>query len=412
MHNDTTLTATPRRAPFNLFTGFLLLATLALCARSSSSSLRQNRELRAEAAALRQLAGDSVRSPEGRDCSPHSKLVRTPLPRCFRAFPGPTPPSPTRWPSPTAAPARSSSSSLRRLRRVRGRDAARRRARRAPHAPPVVACFAIQIDAKSPADLTHTNLGVAVRGVPRSAERSWLRRIPLVPARRPSLDHEGARIRGWYGAPDEPPVGPDRARRGHARRHARPVPTSPADGQHVAEPSGRALLLSLRPITPSLTRGLLVPKHAAPSTTPAKHLPRGRMGQKQMRSGTDAGSKPHQLGELTPCRRPTARSSVLARAGRVAVVAVDVAVRNRSRAATRRGSSPCSTDGAAGPRPPSPRTSSAAPTTPILAALHDRLDTIALHLDWLQQKSETDGLRTEGAAERAPAIASQVHDTT
>jgi hypothetical protein len=71
----------------------------------------------------------------------------------------------------------------------------------ARHSASGLACYAIQIDAKSPADLTHTNLGVDVRGVP-GAERFWLRRIPLVPAV-VSLDHEGTRIRGYYGAPDD-----------------------------------------------------------------------------------------------------------------------------------------------------------------------------------------------------------------
>ena len=71
----------------------------------------------------------------------------------------------------------------------------------ARHGSSGLACYGIQIDAKSPAELTHTDLGVDVRGVP-GAERSWLRRVPLVPAI-VILDHEGALVRGYYGAPDE-----------------------------------------------------------------------------------------------------------------------------------------------------------------------------------------------------------------
>ena len=171
------------------FTGFLVLATLALSVLVIVLA-RHNRQLRGEAAALRQLAGDSALFP--------GELLAS-----LDSFaPEGTPPD----------------SAQNALALIDGRPGTilllysgacgacevvmpRFAALAARHGASGLACYAIQIDAKSPAELTHTNLGAEVRGVP-GAERSWLRRIPLVPAI-VILDHEGALVRGYYGAPDD-----------------------------------------------------------------------------------------------------------------------------------------------------------------------------------------------------------------
>lgn len=55
----------------------------------------------------------------------------------------------------------------------------------------------VQSDATGPAELKHTEMNFPLRGVP-GAERSWLRRVPLVPAVL-IVDHEGTLRAGWYG---------------------------------------------------------------------------------------------------------------------------------------------------------------------------------------------------------------------
>lgn len=184
------------------FTGFLVLATLALSVLVVVLA-RNNRQLRAEAVALRQLAGDSALFP--------GELLAS-----LDSFAPPTAPNTT--PTDGSALPASNDAAQNALDLVDGRPGTilllysgacgacdvvmpRFAALAARHGASGVACYAIQIDAKAPADLTHTNLGVDVRGVP-GAERSWLRRIPLVPAI-VILDHEGALVRGIYGAPDD-----------------------------------------------------------------------------------------------------------------------------------------------------------------------------------------------------------------
>lgn len=179
---------------FSWFTGFLILATLVLSVLVVVLA-RHNRQLRGEAAALRQLAGDSALFP--------GELLAS-----LESF----------GPASTEASAPSTETTQNALTLVDGRPGTilllysgtcgacevvmpRFAALAARHGASGVACYGIQIDAKSPAELTHTDLGVDVRGVP-GAERSWLRRIPLVPAI-VILDHEGALVRGIYGAPDE-----------------------------------------------------------------------------------------------------------------------------------------------------------------------------------------------------------------
>lgn len=170
------------------FTGFLILATLVLSVLVIVLA-RHNRQLRGETAALRQLAGDSALFPgellawldsfgpssTGTDATDALTLVDGRPGTILLLYSGTCGACEVVMPRFAALAARHRASGL--------------------------ACYGIQIDAKSPADLTHTDLGVDVRGVP-GAERSWLRRIPLVPAI-VILDHEGALVRGYYGAPDE-----------------------------------------------------------------------------------------------------------------------------------------------------------------------------------------------------------------
>ncbi len=191
--------AAPRTIPW--FTGFLLLATLVLSVLVIVLA-RNNRELRAEAAALRQLSGDSALFPGE---------VLASLESFGPASTDASAPDPTDAPPTNAPPADA-------LTLVDGRPGTvlllysgscgacdvvmpRFAALAARHTPAGLACYAIQIDAKSPADLTHTDMGIEVRGVP-GAERSWLRRVPLIPSVI-VLDHEGSLVRGYYGAPDD-----------------------------------------------------------------------------------------------------------------------------------------------------------------------------------------------------------------
>lgn len=186
--------AAPRAIPW--FTAFLVLATLALSILVIVLA-RHNRQLRAETNALRQLAGDSALFPgeilASLDSfgpateSTHDDVAQDAL-TLVDGRPGTI--------------LLLSSGACGACETVMPRFAALA----ARHGASGVACYAIQIDARSPTDLTHTNWGtdlggVQVRGVP-GAERSWLRRIPLIPSI-VILDHEGALVRGFYGAPDD-----------------------------------------------------------------------------------------------------------------------------------------------------------------------------------------------------------------
>lgn len=197
MNDVTTSTAPPRRASFNLFTAFLLLATLAL-SLLVLLLMRQNRNLRSETAALRQLTGESS--------LPKGEMLAS-----LDTFAPPQPASAGADPSLTDTPDAMAfldgrlgtflylfSSSCGSCETIMPRVAALS----ARHTPSGVECFAIQIDANAPADLAHTDLGLPVRGV-YEAPRTWLRRIPLVPAL-VLIDHNGVLIQAWYGAPDEP----------------------------------------------------------------------------------------------------------------------------------------------------------------------------------------------------------------
>lgn len=195
MHDDTNQTVPPRRAPFNFFTAFLLVATLAL-SLLVVLLMRQNRNLRSETVALRQLTGEAA-------------LPRGEMLASLETFPPPAPaaadPTPTDSPDAMAfldgrlgtflylfsASCGSCETMMPRVAAISAR-----------HTPSGIECFAIQIDAKAPADLAHTDLGLPVRGV-YEAPRTWLRRIPLVPAL-VLIDHNGVLIHAWYGAPDEP----------------------------------------------------------------------------------------------------------------------------------------------------------------------------------------------------------------
>lgn len=189
MHDDTPTPPQSRRASFNLFTAFLLLATLTLTVLVLLL-MRQNRNLRSETAALRQLTGESS--------LPKGELLAS-----LDTFAPPSSDTPT----PDAMAFIDGrlgtflylfSSSCGSCETIMPRVAALS----ARHTPSGVECFAIQIDANAPADLAHTDLGLPVRGV-HEAPRTWLRRIPLVPAL-VLIDHNGVLIHAWYGAPDEP----------------------------------------------------------------------------------------------------------------------------------------------------------------------------------------------------------------
>lgn len=56
----------------------------------------------------------------------------------------------------------------------------------------------VQSDADASKDLKHVEANFPIRGVP-GGERSWLRRVPLVPAIL-IVDHEGTLRAAWYGA--------------------------------------------------------------------------------------------------------------------------------------------------------------------------------------------------------------------
>lgn len=189
MHDDTPTAASPRRASFNLFTAFLLLATLAL-SLLVLLLMRQNRNLRSETVALRQLTGEAA-LPKGEMLASLDTFA----------------PASSDTPAPDAMTFIDGrlgtflylfSSSCGSCETVMPRVAALS----TRHTPSGVECFAIQIDANTPEDLTHTNFGLPVRGV-HEAPRTWLRRIPLVPAL-VLIDHNGVLIHAWYGAPDEP----------------------------------------------------------------------------------------------------------------------------------------------------------------------------------------------------------------
>ncbi len=181
----------PARPP--LFSSFLLVSTLALCVLVVILT-RQNRDLRSEATALRQLKGEAA--------LPLGEMVAT-----LESF------APTRAAGdPSDAPETDAlsfadgrlgtllylfSSSCSTCEVVMPRIAALS----LRHKPSGLELFAIQIDAQSPDQLKDAALGVQVRGVP-NAERTWLRRVPLVPSIL-LLDHEGVLVQGWYGAPDD-----------------------------------------------------------------------------------------------------------------------------------------------------------------------------------------------------------------
>lgn len=68
----------------------------------------------------------------------------------------------------------------------------------ATHRAKGVEFIAVQTDAAAPADLKRADVPFALRGVP-GAERSWMRRIPLIPAVL-IVDHRGILRAAWYGA--------------------------------------------------------------------------------------------------------------------------------------------------------------------------------------------------------------------
>lgn len=189
MNDDTPTAASPRRAPLNLFTAFLLLATLTLSILVLLL-MRQNRNLRSETAALRQLTGESS-LPKGEMLASLDTFAPpfsdTPAPDAMAFIDG-------RLGTFLYLFSASCGSCETIMPRVAALSAR--------HTPSGVECFAIQIDANTPQDLAHTDLGLPVRGV-YEAPRTWLRRIPLVPAL-VLIDHNGVLIHAWYGAPDEP----------------------------------------------------------------------------------------------------------------------------------------------------------------------------------------------------------------
>ncbi len=189
MNDVTTSTAPPRRASFNLFTAFLLLATLTL-SLLALLLMRQNRNLRSETAALRQLTGEAA--------LPTGEMLASLDTFAPASSDTPTPDAMSFLDGRLGTFLYLFSSSCGSCETIMPRVAALS----ARHTPSGVECFAIQIDANAPADLAHTDLGLPVRGV-YEAPRTWLRRIPLVPAL-VLIDHNGVLIHAWYGAPDEP----------------------------------------------------------------------------------------------------------------------------------------------------------------------------------------------------------------
>ncbi|MCW5767903.1 MAG: hypothetical protein KIT19_04405 [Phycisphaeraceae bacterium] len=198
MNDDTPAAAHPRRTSFNLFTAFLLLATLTLSILVLLL-MRQNRNLRSETTALRQLTGEAA-LPTGEMLASLETFAPPPT-----HSPGVIAPA-TDTPTPDAMTFIDGrlgtflylfSSSCGSCETIMPRVAALS----ARHTPSGVECFAIQIDANAPADLAHTDLGLPVRGV-HEAPRTWLRRVPLVPAM-VLINHDGVLVRAWYGAPDE-----------------------------------------------------------------------------------------------------------------------------------------------------------------------------------------------------------------
>lgn len=187
--------AAPRGIPW--FTTFLLLATLAL-SLLLLLLMRQNRNLRSEATALRQLTGEAA-LPRGEMLASLETFAPPPTHSPATTAPDtPTPDAMTFIDGRLGTLLYLFSASCGSCETVMPRVAALS----ARHTPAGVECFAIQIDANAPDDLDHTDLGLAVRGV-HDAPRTWLRRVPLVPAM-VLIDHDGVLVRAWYGAPDEP----------------------------------------------------------------------------------------------------------------------------------------------------------------------------------------------------------------
>lgn len=186
-----------------LFSALLLLSTLALSILVVML-LRQNRQLRTEVEAIRQSAGrESL--PSGEMLAALESFgppASAPMPS--PGLPGAPPPN---APPPDAlAFADGRPGTV--LFLFSGACGACDQALplfaslAARHGPSGLECIAVQIDASGPDALAHTDMGVTVRGIP-GAERTWLRRVPLVPAIL-IIDHDGVLIRAWFGAPDEP----------------------------------------------------------------------------------------------------------------------------------------------------------------------------------------------------------------
>ncbi|MBX3315480.1 MAG: hypothetical protein KF902_01305 [Phycisphaeraceae bacterium] len=182
----TTAAQSPRLRP-PLFTAFLLVATLTLSILVLLL-MRQNRNLRSETTALRQLTGEAA--------LPRGEMLASL--ETFASASSDTPDAMAFLDGRLGTFLYLFSSSCGSCETIMPRVAALS----ARHTPSGVECFAIQIDANAPADLAHTDLGLPVRGV-YEAPRTWLRRVPLVPAL-VLIDHNGVLIHAWYGAPDEP----------------------------------------------------------------------------------------------------------------------------------------------------------------------------------------------------------------
>lgn len=195
MNDDTPTAASPRRASFNIFTAFLLVATLAL-SLLVLLLMRQNRDLRSEATALRQLTGEAA-LPRGEMLTSLDTFAPPP-PATADLHPAGTPDTMAFLDGRLGTFLYLFSSSCGSCETIMPRVAALS----ARHTPSGVECYAIQIDANTPEDLVNTTLGLPVRGV-YEAPRTWLRRIPLVPAL-VLIDHNGVLVHAWYGAPDEP----------------------------------------------------------------------------------------------------------------------------------------------------------------------------------------------------------------
>lgn len=172
------------------FMWFLILATAMLCALVFVLS-RQNAGLRSEVAALRQSAGEAA-LPRGETLAeleafgPASEPVAG-LPAEPMAFGDGRLATVLLIHTSTCGACEAMLPEMARL--------------LARHRPLGVEFFAIQIDATGPDELRHVESGVPMRGVP-GGERTWLRRVPLVPATL-VVDAEGVLRHAQYGAPDE-----------------------------------------------------------------------------------------------------------------------------------------------------------------------------------------------------------------